>query len=120
MCVALRPWRTALIVTLLKGSDLERHIPDGKGACGKYGKLEDILESQKTQQKIVAYRKDCPAPSRSHFKKVDSSLGISVLSAQVEAENMTLQDIWIDCAKLKSGVILLGSPITGKCSLSQR
>ncbi len=81
-------------------------------------KLEDILESQKKlQQKIRALSQRLSQHQVDHIlKKVDSSLGISVLSAQVEAENMETLREYLDRLrdKLKSGVILLGSANNGK------
>ena len=84
-------------------------------------KLKEILEEQKelklrlkqlTQQLSSYHLEDI-------LQKVDRSLGISVLSAQVEAESVEVLRDYLDRLrdKLKSGIIVLGSVHNGKVSL---
>ncbi|NLX91337.1 MAG: alanine--tRNA ligase [Firmicutes bacterium] len=81
-------------------------------------RLKELLESQKQlQRKIKQMQQDMSANNIDHLlQKVDNSLGISVLSAHVEAEDMETLRNYLDRIrdKLKSGIILLGAVSNGK------
>lgn len=84
-------------------------------------KLQEILETQKELQRRI--KQLTQKLSRYHLddilEQVDRSLGIPVLSAQVEAESMEILRDYLDRLrdKLGSGIIILGSINNGKVSL---
>ena len=97
--------------------DLLKVSPDKSGE-----RLRELLESQKQLQKKIKQMQQALAGSEidNLLEKVDLSLGVPVLSAQIEAEDMeTLRD-YLDRLrdKLSSGIILLGAASGGKALIA--
>ncbi len=85
-------------------------------------RLQELLESQKQLQKKIKQMQQAMTGINidNLLQKVDNSLGIPVLSAQVEAENMETLREYLDRLRdrLKSGIILLGTVSEGKALLA--
>ncbi len=97
-------------------ADLMKVPPEKTGE-----RLKDLLESHKQLQKKIKQMQQALAGTNidNLLEKVDRSLGVPVLSTQVEAEDMeTLRD-YLDRLrdKLGSGIILLGTANNGKALL---
>ena len=94
---------------ILKGISDQVKVPAGKVA----EKLAEMLESQKElQRRIKQLSQKLSQHDLDHIlEKVDSSLGIPILAAQVEAESMEVLREYLDKLrdKLESGIIMLGS-----------
>ncbi|HHU76635.1 MAG TPA: alanine--tRNA ligase [Firmicutes bacterium] len=85
-------------------------------------RLQDLLESQRElQRKIKQMQQAMTGMDVDNLlQKIDNSLGIPVLSAQVEAENMETLREYLDHirGKLPSGIIFLGTVSGGKVLLA--
>lgn len=84
-------------------------------------RLKELLETQKQlQRKIKQMQQDMSTNIVDNLlQKVDDSLGIPVLSAGVEAEDIEALRNYLDRIrdKMKSGIILLGTVSNGKALL---
>ncbi len=85
-------------------------------------RLKDLQESQRQLQKKLKQMQQAAAGTNIDdlLKRVDRSLGIPVLSALVEADDMETLREYLDRLrdKLQSGVILLGTVKDGKALLA--
>jgi alanyl-tRNA synthetase len=98
---------------LKEASDLLKEVPEKLPE-----KIRALLEAQKEMQRKLKqlHLQAAQRQIENLLQGIDYSLGIPVLKAQVEAENMETLRQYLDQLrdKLKSGIILLGTIINGK------